>query len=290
MFSLIDLDIPELGYTRFISAWLYSGPDMNFLVDAGPACTHDVVMAALQDKGVTRLDWILLTHIHLDHAGGVGHLARQFPEARIVCHPKAVKHLVDPSKLWEGTRKVLGDIADIYGPMVPVDPARLVVPEEMNPDKGIGIIDTPGHAAHHQSYVFSDRLFIGELFGVFHDLDDGIYLRPATPPKFIYEQFAASLDRVAPEAGRKVCFAHYGIHPDGKQILELARKQLSLWLAVVRAHMPDADREAVVADLKHQDPVFARIDDLPAEYRQRESYYVGNTIAGMRQYLLENSG
>ncbi|MFW6284348.1 MAG: MBL fold metallo-hydrolase [Desulfosalsimonas sp.] len=285
MYSLIDLDIPELGYTRFISSWLYSGPDMAFLVDVGPACTADVLLETLERKGVQTLDWILLTHIHLDHAGGIGHVARQFPEARIVCHPKAVRHLADPSKLWDGTRKVLGGIADIYGPMLPVDPSRILTPEEMAPDAGISIIDTPGHAAHHQSYVFEDRLFIGELFGVFHDLDGDIYLRPATPPKFIYEHFAASLDRVAPAASRKVCFAHHGIYPDGEKILGLAKSQLSLWLEVVGAHLENPRMEAIVDDLKKQDPVFARIDDLPRIYRDREAYYVKNTIRGMLGYL-----
>lgn len=285
MYSLIDLDIPELGYTRFISSWLYSGPDMTFLVDVGPACTADVLLKTLERKGVEKLDWILLTHIHLDHAGGIGHVARRFPEARIVCHPKAVRHLVDPAKLWEGTRKVLGNIADVYGPMLPVDPSRIRTPEQMDPDADIGIIDTPGHAAHHQSYVFEDRLFIGELFGVFHDLGGEIYLRPATPPKFIYAHFADSFKRVAPAADRKVCFAHYGIYPDGKKILDLAKNQLSLWLEVVGARVENPDKEAIIKDLKKQDPVFARIDDLPQVYRDRESYYVGNTIHGMLDYF-----
>jgi glyoxylase-like metal-dependent hydrolase (beta-lactamase superfamily II) len=107
MFSLIDLNIPELGYSRFISGWLYSGREMTFLVDTGPACTHDVLVDALRANGVKKLDWILLTHIHMDHAGGAGHLARDFPEARIVCHPKAVQHLVDPSRLCAPITRIL---------------------------------------------------------------------------------------------------------------------------------------------------------------------------------------
>lgn len=285
MFSIIDLDIPELGYKHFISAWLYSGPEMTFVVDTGPACTKDLLIDALRQKGVEKLDWILLTHIHMDHAGGAGHLALEFPDAKIVCHPKAVDHLVDPSRLWEGTRKILGKIADIYGPMLPVARERIITPEQMDLHAGIKIIDTPGHAAHHQSYAFSERLFIGELFGVFHDLDGRIYLRPATPPRFIFEQFAASMDRVAAEADRKICFGHYGMHPDGKQILELARAQLALWLDVVGRHAENPDTQAIVADLKKQDQVFALIDNLPGADQKREAYFIGNTIAGMLDYI-----
>lgn len=285
MFSLIDLDIPGLGYKRFISAWIYSGPEMTFVVDPGPACTKDILIKALREKGVEKPDWILLTHIHMDHAGGVGHLARQFPDARIVCHPKAVDHLVDPSRLWEGTRKILGQIAEIYGPMLPVARKQIITPEQISPEAGIKIIDTPGHAAHHQSYVLSDRLFVGELFGVFHNVDGQIYLRPATPPRFIYEQFAASMERVAPETDRKVCFGHYGMHEDGAKILEIARTQLALWLDVVRKHADNPENESITAELMKKDPVFALIDKLPEEDKKREAYFIGNTIAGMLDYI-----
>jgi glyoxylase-like metal-dependent hydrolase (beta-lactamase superfamily II) len=285
VFSLIDLDIPVLGYKRFISAWLYSGPEMAFVVDPGPACTNDILVEALRKKGVQRLDRIFLTHIHMDHAGGAGHLVRQFPEATIVCHPKAVDHLVDPSRLWEGTRKVLGKIADIYGPMVPVSREKITTPDRISDFAGIKIIDTPGHAAHHQSYVFLDRLFVGELFGVFHDVEGQIYLRPATPPRFIYEQFEASMDRVATEADRKVCFGHYGMHQDGAKILEIARNQLGLWVDVVRKHSDNPDNKSIIADLKKNDPVFALIDKLPEVDKKREAYFIGNTIAGILDYI-----
>ncbi|MCK7504193.1 MAG: MBL fold metallo-hydrolase [Desulfobacterales bacterium] len=95
------------GFADFISAWLVQGRP-SFLVDVGPASTAGQLLAALDTLGVTRLDYILLTHIHLDHAGAIGQVARRFPAARIVCHEKGIPHLVDPTQLWEGTRKVLG--------------------------------------------------------------------------------------------------------------------------------------------------------------------------------------
>ena len=107
MIDLIDLDIPSLGYTKFISAWLYKGEGGSFLVDPGPARTIPALLDGLTRHGVTRLDLILLTHIHMDHAGGIGDLAEKFPDAKVVCHEKAVRHLLYPVKLWEGSLKVL---------------------------------------------------------------------------------------------------------------------------------------------------------------------------------------
>ncbi|MFW6297871.1 MAG: MBL fold metallo-hydrolase [Desulfosalsimonas sp.] len=285
MLKLIDLDIKSLGYTKFISAWLYKGPEGSFLVDTGPACTVDTLLDALEKNGIEQLDWILLTHIHLDHAGGVGHVSRRFPEAGIVCHQRAVSHLIDPSRLWEGSKDVLGEIAEAYGAPKAVPEERIVTTDLVSFGDGIRVISTPGHAPHHQSFVFADFLFCGEVFGVFHELDNDFYLRPATPPRFVFEEFSASMDRLAPETDRKICFAHYGMYEDGGRILELARTQLRLWLEVVRSHAQNPNMKAIIADLKANDPVFARMDDLSAQIREREMYYITNSIRGMLEYI-----
>ncbi|MFP4257113.1 MAG: MBL fold metallo-hydrolase, partial [Desulfobacterales bacterium] len=279
-----------LGYTRFISAWLYKDRQGAFLVDTGPACTVDQLLAGLEKNGVEHLDWILLTHIHLDHAGGIGHVTRHFPEATIVCHERAVSHLIDPARLWEGSKKVLGKVAETYGPIEPVPEERIVTRDHVEFESGIRVIPTPGHAAHHQSFVFEDFLFCGEVFGVFLELEEDIYLRPATPPKFVFEEFYDSMERLAPETGRKICFAHYGMFHDGGRILETARTQLRMWLEVVRSHAEKPKMNAIIADLKANDPVFALIDDLPPVIREREMYYTANTIRGMLGYIDKNAG
>ncbi|MFW6080763.1 MAG: MBL fold metallo-hydrolase [Desulfosalsimonas sp.] len=288
MLELIDLDIESLGYNRFISAWLYKDRQGTFLVDTGPACTVDKLLDGLEKNGVEHLDWILLTHIHLDHAGGIGHVTRQFPEASVVCHEKAVSHLIDPARLWEGSKKVLGRVAETYGPIKPVPEERLVTTERIPFGDGIRVIPTPGHAPHHQSFVFGDLLFCGEVFGVFLELEKEIYLRPATPPRFEFAEFYDSMERLAPETDKNICFAHYGMFPDGGRILETARTQLCMWLEVLRSHAEKPNMNAILSDLKANDPVFAVIDDLPPEIRDREMYYTANTIRGMLGYIDKN--
>ncbi len=285
MLDLLDLDIPSLGYTRFISAWLYKGPEGVFLVDPGPACTIDDLCRQLAERGVERLDWILLTHIHMDHAGGIGHLAERYPEARILCHEKAVPHLIDPSRLWQGSLKTLGRVAEVYGRIRPVAEHRITSTGKIDFGEGIRAIDTPGHASHHLGFVFADWLFCGELFGVHQELADDFYLRPATPPRFSAEAFFASMDRVAPETERRVCFAHHGSHPDGRKIAELARQQLKLWIEVISEHAENPDFEAITRALAQRDPLFARFNMLDEQARERERFFVQNSVDGILGWL-----
>ena len=287
--DLIDLDIQSLGYTRFISSWFYQGGDGCFLIDPGPACTINHLIAELEKRQVSHLDWILLTHIHMDHAGGIGHLLERFPDARVVCHENAVKHLMNPERLWEGSLKVLGDVARVYGKMKPVPSENIMTVDVVPFNDGIRVIPTPGHAVHHQCFVWKDVLFCGELFGIFHQLDNSIYLRPATPPVFVLEDFLQSMDAVAPYMDRQVCFSHYGVCHDGTEIVRIAKQQLLLWVDVISKYgdNPNMDQtmDRIIDDLSDKDPVFARKSLLPTELYKREMHFTVNSIKGIFGYL-----
>jgi glyoxylase-like metal-dependent hydrolase (beta-lactamase superfamily II) len=288
MLELIDLDIKALGYSRFISAWCYQGEEGSFLIDPGPACTIDYLIAELEKRHVSHLDWILLTHIHMDHAGGIGHLAERFPDARIVCHEKAVKHLIDPSRLWEGSLEILGNVAAVYGEIKPVLPTRILTIDQVPFGDGINVIPTPGHAAHHQCFAWKEVLFCGELFGIFQQLDQSVYLRPATPPVFVLDDYLTSMDAVAPYMDRRICFSHHGSCQDGSEIIKIARQQLLLWVDVIKAYADtelEQVMEQIINDLSDKDPVYAQKELLPLEFYQREMHFSVNSIKGIFQYL-----
>ena len=288
MLDIIDLDIESMGYDNFISTWLYQGDSGGvFLVDPGPTVTVDHLVSEIKSRGIEKVDLILLTHIHMDHAGGIGDVHGYFPDARVVCHQKAVEHLLDPTRLQEGSVKVLGEVAKTYGKIRPVPKHRIVAEKFIDFEDGITVIPTPGHAAHHQSFVFRDILFCGEMFGVFQDLETSFYLRPATPPRFVMADFLESMDRIRPYADRKLCFGHYGSHPNGLEILNVAKRQLELWVDVIRNHMDQPDQEVITRHLMEEDPVFSRISMLTEQQYQRELYFVGNSIKGISGYLKE---
>ncbi len=281
MLELIDLDITSLGYSKFISAWLYRGENQTFIVDPGPAATIDHLIREIESRGINKIDWVLLTHIHMDHAGGIGHLVERFADARVACHEKAVPHLVDPARLLAGSRKVLQSVAEAYGDIRPVPSESIVTGANIDFEDGIAVIPTPGHAPHHQCFVFRDILFCGELFGVFYTLGNTFYLRPATPPRFIYEDFLESMKKIRPYVDRNLCFGHYGSFPNGAEIFEASGSQLSLWVDVIRSHGVSADVDMIISDLMAKDPVFARVKHLQGRHSEREMYFTRNSIRGI---------
>ncbi len=284
----IDLDQPTLeGFRQFISAWLLRRAGLTVLVDPGPLSTIPHLVETLKNKQVNRLDYILLTHIHIDHAGGTGALLETFPEARVICHPEAVKHLVAPENLWKGSLKVLGKMAEAYGEIIAVPESRIGTLEALA-SEGIQTFLTPGHAPHHLCYLCDDLLFAGEVAGVRCSVNNGIYMRPATPPRFILEVALDSLERMIALTPQRMVFAHYGLVDNALTHLHIARRQLPLWVKGIAATAdtdPSRKEEAFFTWLLDHDEVYRRIDQLPADLAARERYFLGNTFRGMKEYV-----
>jgi glyoxylase-like metal-dependent hydrolase (beta-lactamase superfamily II) len=286
---LIDIDQAIEGFRKFISAWLYRVNGATLLVDPGPASTIPHLVERLKQAGVDRIDHVLLTHIHLDHAGGTGQLLQRFPGAKVNCHPKGIPHMAAPQKLWDESKKVLGKVAEAYGEMAPVPESNLSFSDAI--DLGgisVEVIETPGHAPHHVSYRVGDILFAGEVGGVYVPLDDGFYVRPATPPPFQHQIFRDSIAKVAALDVSLVCLGHYGCRQDATALFERARRQLDFWVDTAERHFKagsDPFEEAVLADLIAKDPEMAGWHSLPTDIQHRERNFCFNSIRGIRGYL-----
>ena len=289
--DLIDLDQPALeGQRRFISCWVRRDPGLSFIVDPGPPSTAAALVARLRAMGLARLDYVLLTHIHLDHAGATAAVLDAYPEARVLCHEVGRPHLVAPQRLWEGSRQVLGRTAEVYGEPRPV-PATALADEAELAARGVRTIPTPGHAAHHVCFLHEDTLYAGEAAGTFMALPEGAwYLRPATPPRFVPEVAFASLDRLlalAPPA--RIAFAHHGaLVGRTTDLLRFAREQLAQWVAAARAVLraqPAAGLGALTAAcierLALGDPHFALRVELPVDIQVRELQFTRQTLRGI---------
>ncbi|MBU8872102.1 MAG: MBL fold metallo-hydrolase [Gemmatimonadales bacterium] len=313
---LIELDQPLPGQRRFISCWVSRSDDLTFVVDPGPPATGQVLIRGLDRLGIERLDFILLTHIHLDHAGATAELLQKWPDARVVCHPRGRPHLVHPDRLWEGSLQVLGRTAEVYGRPSPVPQDAVANFDEANGRggkyeeavaAGIEVIQTPGHAPHHVCFLNGGRLFSGEAAGTFSTLGRGsdtreYYLRPATPPMFKLEVAISSLDRLLAldPAPRELLFAHHGrFTGDVRGLLQTARDQLFLWVETCREMVSrsgglptpgDTGQEIalmdkIAAELARRDEHYARGADHPEDIRIRERDFTRQTLRGMLGYL-----
>lgn len=192
-------------------------------VDTGPTLSVPNLLAALAAKDIDRadVDWVLTTHVHLDHAGGAGALMRELPNARCAVHPRGARHLADPSKLTAGSIAVYGEARyrELYGDIVAIDERRLFVAGDGERIRLGGLplllIHTPGHALHHYCIVDLDheRIFSGDTFGISYrdfDVDGREFIIPATTPvHFDPEALCASVDRLMSYRPRAIYLTHY---------------------------------------------------------------------------------
>ncbi len=278
------------GLEQFIGAWVIPGPP-TIVVDVGPRSSIQGLIQDLKARGLERIDYVLLSHIHIDHAGGLGPFLAEFPLAKAVCHAQGRKHLLDPGKLWEGSVKTLKEMALAYGSIEPVPEERLIGhPDFFLP--GLTILETPGHAPHHLSFDYQGKLFAGEGAGIYLPFRDGPYLRPPTPPRFFFDQAVASVDQMLALADRPIFFAHLGAFPHSREILREYRQQLYRWLNATRQALeshPDDPLEAAATALLNQDPCLKNFRLMDEKAQQRERTFMQNSLAGFAGYLQDQS-
>mgnify|MGYP003588499745 CR=1 FL=1 len=286
---LIPLDQKLTGFSQFISSWLYTAGPV-FLIDVGPAATAPVLLDVLDRMGMDHIDAILLTHIHLDHAGAIGEVSRAYPKTPVYCHPVAIPHLADPSRLWEGSLKILGATAEAYGPVSPVPEQRLRPSDRAAIPGGVMAIETPGHAIHHVSYQTGPYLFSGEAGGVVFTAPDGsAYMRPATPVRFMFDVFTESLDRLIALSPDAVCYGHFGLQRNGLTLLRRHRDQLKRWRGIISSEMKACARENWVVRCRErllkEDQDVAAYSKFEPAVQVREKEFFENSIRGFLGYL-----
>lgn len=241
--SVLEIDTLLGGWEHVTAGYLIEGP-APVLIETGSQSSIATLLAALDSLGLGAADLsaVVVTHIHLDHAGGVGDVARAFPKATVYVHEKGARHLADPTKLVNSAALVYGDLLDsLYGRLDPTPMDRIHVLEDgelitVGPGNQLVAVDSPGHAKHHLGLhhvgdAASGILFAGDAVGV--RLPDGGVLRPATPPPdFDLEQAINSLHRFAERAPTGLALAHYGLLPSPTSLLEEAEATLRHWADV----------------------------------------------------------
>jgi glyoxylase-like metal-dependent hydrolase (beta-lactamase superfamily II) len=256
-----------------------------------------VLLAALDDLGVAadELAGIAVTHIHLDHAGGVGDVARAFPKATVYVHEKGARHLADPERLVASAAMVYGDLLDqLYGRLDPTPPERIHVLVDgeaitVGPTRTLTTVDSPGHAKHHLALHDSDTgiLFAGDAVGV--RLPDAGVLRPATPPPdFDLDQAITSLRRFADRSPTGVALAHYGLVPDPMAILVEAEDTLRRWAEVAEAAWQEGRDIAAALDAAFG----GQLDNVAPQHREKLETLNGihSNAAGFRRWLDQRHG
>ncbi|SEH00571.1 Glyoxylase, beta-lactamase superfamily II [Nonomuraea solani] len=240
--DVYEIDTKMAGYSGITAGYLILG-DRPCLVETGTSTSAPVVRDAIASLGVGPEDLatIVVTHIHLDHAGGVGDIARFFPSAQVVVHEKGARHLAEPSRLMASARMVWGDRLDtLFGELSPTEAERIVAlgdtgAIDLGNGRTLNSHYSPGHAKHHVGLVDSATgdLYVGDAAGVY--LPETGDLRPATPPPDFDLQTAldsiALFEALGPQ---RLLFSHYGPVEAVRETLERSAEELRVWVDLTR--------------------------------------------------------
>lgn len=260
--DVFHIDTRMGGYDGITSGYLIRS-SRPCLIETGTARSAPTVMAALDDLGLGPADLatIVVTHIHLDHAGGVGDLARDYPNATVVVHEKGARHLVDPSKLVASAHRVFGpDMDRLFGDLLPVPAERLMVLGEIGAvDLGDGrtleAFHNPGHASHHVGLVDSHTgdLYTGDAAGTY--VQETADVRPATPPPdFDLALALDSLQRMRDAQATRLLFSHFGPVTDVDATLERSAEELRAWVSSIGTlHAQGIEVDHAIAMVRERD-------------------------------------
>lgn len=282
----------DTGYTRpsMTACYLVEQDGRAAFIETGVNNNVDGMLALLDQKGIPRdcVDYIMPTHVHLDHAGGAGRLMHELPDARLVIHPRGARHMIDPARLIEGTRAVYGDekFEQLYGELLPVPADRVIeAPDNFSlqlAGRGLLFMDTPGHARHH--YCIYDEssagIFSGDTFGMSYrefDTQDNRFCFPTTTPvQFDPPALHESIERLLALKPEQVYLTHFG------RIDQPAR-------AAEQLHRDIDEFVHLAGTVNDPDTLEEKLVDLLGDYlMERAKFFAGNldekTIYGLLEF------
>ncbi len=254
-FFLIDLK--PANFPHFIASYVIRA-EKNAIIETGPVATIPNLLTGLREIGVELkdVDYVLVSHIHLDHSGGAGSLLRQLPKAKLVVHRRGAPHLEKPEKLWKqaNQERALGEVAKLYGEPIPVPRERMMIAEDnMIFDLGRGIelevLETLGHASHHQSFYerSGKRVFPGDTAGIYIPKHDAII--PTTPPPMRLRAILDSIEKLMRLEPELIYYSHFGGQSNAMEKLQKYSDQLRLWANVIVEMMKD---DATISEMKKE--------------------------------------
>ncbi|HEX5387310.1 MAG TPA: MBL fold metallo-hydrolase [Gemmatimonadales bacterium] len=293
--GVFQLDLNFQGEPGVIAAYLFADRPDATLIETGPTSTVETLLAGVRAAGVEpeRITQLVVTHIHLDHAGASGSLLRRLPRARLFVHPAGAKHMIDPSKLMASASRIYGDRMDaLWGEMVPVPADRLVVLQDGDTvrtgRRTLTALATPGHARHHHAYHEPEGalVFTGDMAGV--RLGGSSLIRPPTPPPDIdLDAWLASVARLRALRPRRLYLTHFGGYAEPEAHFDRLIAQLFDWAGWTEAQLerePDTTKVAAALARKGDAEITAAgVEPLTRAYELASPYQMG--VDGYARWL-----
>ena len=253
------IDSPYHGSQGVLGTYVVKGEE-PMLIDPGPTSQISGALEGLRELGIDQLRYVGLTHIHLDHGGGAWKMIEAHPEADVYAHPKAVEHIVDPSRLAASAKQFFGSAYEKYGEVRGLNPMKIQESKDGEILDLLGatlkVIWTPGHASHGQSFWEPDYriIILGDCGGSFSKRSGNVF--PITPPPFNLERALETLEKLIALRPEIVCYSHFGYSYDAVKKLTFYKGELEIWGEVVENGVQEGlDLNGIWELLKEQDPL-----------------------------------
>ncbi len=263
--NLYQIDLETGGFKNLICSYVFKGAKI-ILVESGPTSSVPKLVEGLRELDVSfeDVEYVAVTHVHLDHGGGAGTLLKFLPNAKVIVHPRGMPHLVDPQRLWESAQSVLGYVSEIFGKPEPVPKERIIPVAEGSFDLDGGaklkVFETLGHASHNLSFLetLNGGVFPGDAAGTYFPEFDAVI--PTTPPPFRLDVALASLDKLISLKPAALYYSHFGKASDAVQRLKDYKTQLQLWGKIAKEGVKEKQSfEQICERILEEDKVMHRM-------------------------------
>ncbi|MGD0202612.1 MAG: MBL fold metallo-hydrolase [Candidatus Bathyarchaeia archaeon] len=288
--NLFLIELETGGFKNLICSYIIKCTK-TILVESGPTSSVPNLVSGLKERNIRfeDVEYVAITHVHLDHGGGAGTLLKFLPNAKVLVHPRGMPHLINPEQLWSSAQAVLGYVSEIFGKPEPVPKERIIPVTEGSFDLDDGakltVIETLGHASHNLSFLESlnGGVFPGDAAGTYFPEFDVVM--PTTPPPFHLDAALASLDKLISLKPTVLYYSHFGKVSNGVQCLKDYKVQLQLWAKIaeegVRKNQSlEEIRDRIVAE----DKVMHQLADYLKSHRIYSKTALGNSVQGFIDY------
>jgi glyoxylase-like metal-dependent hydrolase (beta-lactamase superfamily II) len=294
--NLFIVELETGGFKNLICSYVIKG-EKPFLVESGPSNSIPNLLSGLKELDVKldEVEYVAVTHIHLDHGGGAGTLLKSLPNAKVIVHPRGMPHLVDPERLWPSSQKVLGFVSEIFGKPEPVPKERVIPVTEGTFGLGYGaqlsVTETIGHASHNLSFQesFNGGIFPGDAAGTY--LPEFDVVVPTTPPPFYLDAALASLDKLISLKPTVLYFSHFGKADNAIERLKDYKLQLQLWADIAEEGVGKNQSLQEIRDrIIAEDRVMGRVLDFVKSHRIYSKTIMENCVRGFIEYVKQKQG
>ena len=293
--NLFIIELETGGFKNLICSYVIKGIK-PFLIESGPSNSIPNLLSGLKELDVKLEDveYVAVTHIHLDHGGGAGTLLKSLPNAKVIVHPRGMPHLVDPERLWPSSQKVLGFVSEIFGKPEPVPKERVIPVTEGTFDLGYGaklsVTETVGHASHNLSFQesFNGGIFPGDAAGTY--LPEFDVVVPTTPPPFYLYSALSSLDKLINLEPTVLYFSHFGKANNAVERLKDYKLQLQLWADIAKEGVgKNWSLEQIRNKIIAEDTAMHLVTDFVKSHRIYSKTVLENCIRGFIEYSKQSS-